>query len=422
MKRSLYWYPIDNAGKIFPAVSKHNRSSVFRLSFYIKDIVDPIILEKAVNEVLPRIEPFAVQLKSGLFWYYLSVNHKPFRVKEEPPIVCKFEPWSTNNGYLFQVYYYKNKITLETFHSLSDGTGAMEFLKSIVFRYLQLQGHSLEHEGLILSQAPFTQNEVLDSFLYSYDKNNKKKLKEEPAYHMKGETFKDDFSLCIRVKVPTKQLLDYTRKLQVTIGEYVTALLAYSIYMRDLGCRTSKKPIKIFVPVNLRKFFPSTTLRNFSLYIKATYHGTKPWDFPSLLESTKEQFKAQLQKDDLHGRINSNVSIEKNLLVRMLPLFIKNIAFRCGYYYLAENINTCAISNLGNITLPTDMKPLIKDVEFSIGGTSMAIASIHDHTNIMLNSMGKDLSVFQYFIQALSEAGMDVVIDTNYKEGLDEIL
>jgi len=422
MKRSLYWYPIDNAGKIFPAVSRYSRSSVFRLSYYINELIDPNLLNKAVNEVLPRLEPFSVQLKSGLFWHYLSVNHKPFQVKEESSVVCKFEPWSTNNGYLFQVFYFKNKITLETFHSLSDGTGAMEFLKSIVFRYLQLKGHSMDHEGKILSQAPFTQNEVVDSFLYSYDKSNKKKLKEEPAYHMKGETFKDNFSLCIRVKVPTDQLLNHTRNLQVTIGEYVTALLAYSIYIRDVGCHTSKKPIKIFVPVNLRKFFPSTTLRNFSLYIKATYPGNQHWDFSSLLNSTKEQFMQQLQKDDLHGRINSNVGIEKNIFVKILPLFIKNLAFQCGYYYLAENINTCAISNLGNVQLPKDMKPLIKDVEFSIGGTSIAIVSIHNHTNIMLNSKTKDLSVYQHFIQALSEAGMEVVIDTNYEEGLDEIL
>ena len=210
MKRNLYWYPVDNAGKIFPAVSKDSRSSVFRLSLYLSEIIDPTLLEQAVNDVLPRFEPFAVELKSGLFWYYFSVNKKRATVKKEDPIVTKFIPWAKNNGYLFQVFYYENKITLETFHSLSDGTGAMEFLKSITFRYLTLLGHTLDHEGKILSCVPSESSESLDMFTHSYDHSKKKNMKEEPAYHLSGEKFKDHFNLCIRAQVKTEELLALT--------------------------------------------------------------------------------------------------------------------------------------------------------------------------------------------------------------------
>ena len=110
MKKNTYWYKVDNAGKIFPAVSSEFRSSVFRLTFYLNEIIDPKLLSQAVNEILPRFEPFAVELKKGFFWYYLNRNHKPFIVKEEPAIMCKYVPWAQNNGYLLNVYYYKNKI------------------------------------------------------------------------------------------------------------------------------------------------------------------------------------------------------------------------------------------------------------------------------------------------------------------------
>lgn len=422
MKKKQYWYSLDNAAKVFPAVSSAKRASVFRLSFYLNESVDPLILEQAVNEVLPRFETFAVTLKSGLFWYYIAANKRHFKVKEESPIFCKFVPWAENNGYLFSVYYYENKITLETFHSLSDGTGAMEFLKSITYTYYKLRGFTLDHEGIIISQSPYSMEETSDMFVNSYDLSNKMKLKEEPAYHITGEKFSKNFTLAVRMKASTDQLLELTRNNQATIGEYVAALMAYSIYTQIPDKNKLKRPIKMFIPVNLRKYFKSKTLRNFSLYIKVTFSPKIAWDFESMLSETKKQFKEQLNKEDLHARMNSNVGIEKNPLVRLLPLPIKNLGFKLGYYFLAENINTFSISNLGNVKLPNAMNELIQDIDFSIGGTNMGIASVHGHTNLLLNTQFKDISIIQTFIKHLTDAGLDLQIDTNYREGLDEIL
>ncbi len=422
MKRKNYWYPLDNAGKIFPAVSKDSRSSVFRLSFYLNEIVDPKRLEDAVNDVLPRFETFAVELKNGLFWNYLSKNNRRVQVQEESPIIGKYVPAATNHGYLFTVYYYKNKITLETFHSLSDGTGAMEFLKSITFRYYQLGGLELDAEGIIKGSLPFDKNETIDMFCDSYDKTKKKQLKEEPAFHFSGERFAEHYSMIVRAKLPTQELLDLVRKHDATLGEYVTALVAYCIYTSQPQCRKTKKPIKIFVPVNLRRFFPSNTLRNFSLYIKATFAGREHWTFEQMLKATKQQFKLQLTKEDLHSRINSNVGIEKNYAIKIIPLMFKNIAFQLSYYYLAENINTYAISNLGKVELPTQMMNLINDIEFSLGSTSMAITSVHGFTNISLNTEFKDLTMIHAFLQHFTKEGLSIQIDTNYREGFDEIL
>lgn len=422
MKRSVYWYKVDNAGKIFPAVSKDSRSSVFRLSFYLKEEIIPELLEQAVNETLPRFESFAVQLKAGVFWYYLAANTRPAKVEEELPVICRFFHWAKNNGYLFKVYYFKNKITLETFHSLSDGTGAMEFLKSITQNYLKLRGHEFSYSGKIKNELPSSPREAVDMFVSQYDKNNKMSLSEELAYHVTGEKFADYFTLCVNAKVPTEQLLAHTRKLGVTVGVYITAVLAYSIYTQRPDCRSTKRPIKIFVPTNLRRFFPSDTLRNFSLYIKATFDGREDWTFERMLGEAKKQFDAQLVKEELHARINSNVWIEKNMGIRLLPLFIKNIAFKIGYKRLADDISTCYISNLGNIALPEDMKDLIEDVEFAIGGFGIAVTSIHGHTNIMLNTNFKDTSILQYFVNHLIQDGLPVTVDTNYQEGIDALL
>jgi NRPS condensation-like uncharacterized protein len=154
LKKKKYWYKLDNAGKIFPAVSKDDRSNVFRLSFYLNETIDPIILEEAVNKILPRFESLAVQLKNGLFWNYFASNERQLQVEIEPAQICKYFKPDHNHGYLFKVYYLKNKITLETFHAISDGTGALHLLKSIVYQYFKLRGFKINHEGKILSEKP----------------------------------------------------------------------------------------------------------------------------------------------------------------------------------------------------------------------------------------------------------------------------
>lgn len=426
MRKSKYWYKLDNAAKIFPAVSQDERSNVFRLSFYLDEIVDPDILEQAVNEILPRFETFSVTLKNGLFWNYFASNHRPFVVEPEVAQICKYFKPIQNNGYLFKVYYLDNKITLETFHALSDGTGALQFLKSITFTYFRLRGFDLSSEGKILSEKPYSKKESEDNFVSNYDKNNKLNLKEDKAYHITGESFSRHWVFLLKIKFDTTSFISMIKaKYQVTLTQYITALFAYSIYSESLDFVGKKKPIKALIPVNLRPYFDSVTLRNFSLYIKASYDANKPkWTFEEMLEVTKTQFKEQLDKDILHGRISALVGFEKNFLIRILPLALKTIAFKIGYNILGESISTVSFSNLGIVDLPDSLKSKVLDADFVNAGYGIAMTgiSLHGKTNILLATPLKDLSIMSFFVQHLVNEGIDVTLDTNYREGYDEIL
>jgi|SRR5690554_1724903 hypothetical protein len=425
IKKTTYWHKLDNAAKIFPAVSNHNRSNVFRLSFYLDEEIDVDFLEHAVKLSLDRFQTFAVQLKSGLFWNYFAENKKPFKVEKEPPQICKYFKFAQNNDYLFKVYYLNNKVSLETFHSITDGTGAIIFLKTIVFKYYTLKGYTLEHENKILGELPYSNRESVDAFVRNYDSNNKKQLKEVKAYHLKGEKFKDDWNLLIKLQVPSDQFLNMCReKYKVSVTQYITALIAYAYYQEGTNAKGNKNPIKMLVPVNLRPYFDEITLRNFALYIKATYDLQHDWTFEEMLEFTKNEFFEQLTKEQLQQRLSALVGIEKNIFVRILPLFLKTIAFKIGYKQLAESISTMSLSNLGNVDLPTDLKLRIKDVDFITAGKDIncSICSVHNHININLISELKDISTIRYVVNHLRSEGIDLVIDTNYQEGYDEIL
>jgi NRPS condensation-like uncharacterized protein len=426
LKKKKYWYKLDNAGKIFPAVSKDSRSNVFRLSFYLDDLVNPEILEEAVNKILPRFETFAVQLKNGLFWNYFAANERRLIVEPENAILCQYFKAHKNNGYLFKVYYLQNKITLETFHAITDGFGALNFLKSIVYQYYKLNGIKIDHEGKILSELPYSKKESEDNFISNYSKSKVKNLQEEKAYHLSGENFNNHWTMLVKVKLNSKEFIQMVKtKYQCTVTQYITAVLACAIFKETNDFIGNKKPLKIFVPVNLRPYFGSTTLRNFSLYIKATYEPTvTDLSFGKILEITKEQFTDQLDKDKLQQRISSLVHFEKNVFIRVLPLVLKTIAFKVGYKILGESISSCSISNLGVVDLPADMKSRIKDVDFvNTGyGHTMTVISVGEHTNILMNSPFKDLSIINHVISLLVKDGQQVTIDTNYKEGYDEIL
>ena len=418
MKNRNYWLKIDNAGKIFPAVSNSNNSSTFRLSFYLNEEVDKLLLEEAVNNVLPRFDSFNVKIKNGLFWNYLVANNRHFVVEEENSIIGEYK-LKSKTGYCFRVLYYQKRITLETFHSISDGTGALEFLKSIVYQYLKLKNIEFSSEDKIYSEKVVRPIEKMDAFTYSYDKKNKLPLKEEKAFFLTGETYPNNFNLFVKATMDTTRFKELCRSKNATATEYVAALFVYSIYKNKPESFNSKKPIKIFIPVNLRKYFKLETLRNFSLYIKVTVHTYhKHLTFDDILEITKNDFKEQLNKETLERRINANVFFEKNLAIRLLPLFLKNIAFKIAYKVVNSNVSTVGISNLGVVDLPSGMYEHVTNADFSNTSDSIAITmiTVKDKLNLMFTTRLRDKSVIYSMINSLKKEGIDLLLQMNSED------
>ena len=417
MSKRNHRLKIDNAGKIFPAVSNDSRSSTFRLSMYINENVDKELLEKVVNNLLPRFDTFNVILKRGLFWNHLATNNNHFKVEEETSIIGQYK-LKSSSLFCFRVLYFEKRITLETFHSLSDGTGAMEFLKSIVYEYLKEKGYELENEGKIYSERIINPYEYNDAFTLNYDKNNRLSLKEETAYKLKGELYPNNFNRFIKVTVNMNDFMNLVHKNNVSATQYLTALLLYSIYKNDPNAKRSKKPIKIFVPVNLRRFFEVNTLRNFALYIKVSINPLeKEYTFEDILKITIEHFNKQLNKEELLKRINANVYFEKNWLIRIMPLFIKNIGFKIGYFLAGSRVSTSYISNLGKIDAPSSMLNYVSDVDFVNAGENLylTVASIKDRVNLIFSTRLVNSVIIYDFIKTLQKEGLDVVIHSNFQ-------
>ena len=64
--------------------------------------------------------------------------------------------------------------------------------------------------------------------------------------------------------MPVDKILKVARSYKASITEYLNAVLLYSLLEKQKADHVFReKPVKLALPVNLRKFFPSITLRNF---------------------------------------------------------------------------------------------------------------------------------------------------------------
>ena len=214
------------------------------------------------------------------------------------------------------------------------------------------------------------------------------------------------------------EFMNLVHKNNVSATQYLTALLLYSIYKNDPNAKRSKKPIKIFVPVNLRRFFEVNTLRNFALYIKVSINPLeKEYTFKDILNITIDHFNKQLNKEELLKRINANVYFEKNWLIRIMPLFIKNIGFKIGYFLAGSRVSTSYISNLGKIDAPSSMLNYVSDVDFVNAGENLylTVASIKDRVNLIFSTRLVNSVIIYDFIKTLQKEGLDIVVHSNFQ-------
>lgn len=421
------WFRLDNSGKIFPEVSSHRETNVFRVAVSLTEEIDKDLLQLAVDAILSRYPMFKVKLKKGLFWSYFDYNAKPFYVEELKHYVCGEINPKKNNGYLFRVMYRNKDIIIEMFHSLADGAGSIMLLKALTYEYLVLTGKDIKPDNLIPTryQRP-SKEEYEDANQKFYDRKNRKHIPEKRAYRIKGTPLSEDLTGIISGTMSTKKMLELAREKKLTITEYFAALMMYTIYVTQIQYRghikSNQAPVKIFVPVNLRKHFPSNTLRNFSNFVKAKKVMTQDdITFEELIDLVKEQFEKGMTKSELIRKMSENVAFEKNVFLRFTPYFLKKYALKIGYNMLGMKLNTMSLTNIGKIDFPESMDPFINDVTAGVysgkfNTLNCSIISYKDRLKISFTRSIVETTIEREFFRHFTNLGFDVEIESNYVE------
>ncbi len=418
-RRNLKWDKLDNTAHLFPVIAGEQMSNVYRISVTLKEEIQQEILQEALNIVLPKFDLFNVRLRRGIFWYYFEENVKkaPKVIKEET-YPCRYIVQNKNRSYLFRVTYYNRRINLEVFHVLTDGMGAINFLKELTYQYLRLAHPELNRQvgGDSLSSETSLNRE--DSFLKNYKQSHKKGYKTERAYLLKGEKYKSPEFGVIHGYLNLPQLKAVCKEKGVSINVYLVAVFVWSVYQEYLHGMPNKKPIRVAVPVNLRPFFHSVTTKNFFTMVSAEFLAEKNiYTFEEVLEIIKESLKQQINKEHLEELFSYNVSNEKMLIARAVPLVFKNIAMR-SVYTSAALANTTTITNIGNIMLQEEYEPYVEQFHAFLAmskGQNLkgTICSYKDTLVFTFSFVLKDTSVQKAFFRKIASDGIEVAIESN---------
>ncbi len=410
------WSRLDNAAKIFPSTSEKTDTRVFRFACELYNDINPSLLQAAVDEAVKVFPDYLCIMKKGLFWYYLEqTDTKPVVCAEDKP-VCYSMYENSHENLLFEVSYYKSRINLEIYHVLSDGTGAVLFLKSIICNYIALcNPDGFKDKTPDFDTGQSVSKKSADGFRKYYTKPEKAyKPRQKKAYRLKGFKVDDNILNATEVVMPVKAAVDAAHKYKTTLTVFLTAVFIDSIH-KEMSVSDEKFPLVTMVPVNLRNFFPSDTTKNFFGMISVIYDFSScDGSFEDIIMSVSRQFAEQLTKEKLSIRMNRLAALEHNPFIKIAPLPIKNLALK-----IARNITlrheTVVISNVGKIIVPEEFEPYIR--HFSVFASTLklqlCICSYMDKLSLGFTSAFENTAVQQNFIRFLTALGIEASVRCN---------
>ena len=417
MQKQNNWRRLDNSAKIFPIASSKKYSSVFRLSAVLKEKINPNLLKQAVNIALDNMASFRVKLKKGAFWYYFEENNKEVIIEQERDYPCKYIDPNTNNDYLFKVTYWDQKINLDIFHSLTDGNSGIIFLREIVYTYIEL-AHKADFSTKLRTERKISNN-TEDDYLKNYDKKSKNKGGSKRAFALKGKKLPLASIGVIHVNINLEQLKTKAKEKNVTITQYLTAVIIYSIYNSNYQKYNGKKPIKVCIPVDLRKYFKSETVSNFFSYIivEANMDLKMLQSFDGLLKFVKQEFERLLTKEEISRTMSANVKLGNNWFIKSIPLFFKLAIVKLSYIEIRKHTTT-TFSNIGRVGIIGEYKKYIDKFLMLIAPETVekikcSACSFENNLVFTFTSVLESTSVEQAFCQKLKEEGIDIYIEGN---------
>ena len=410
------WSCLDNAAKIFPSNSRKRDTKVFRFVCELHEPVNAQILQEALDQTMEVFPGYQSILKRGLFWYYLETcSIKPVvRMESRSPCGPLYDKNAKN--LLFDVTYYRNRINVEVYHALSDGTGVLQFLRVLVYHYLTRAHADIFGENPPLMDYDASIEEKMDdSFQRYYSRAKKSGIgKRRRAYRLKGAKVPEHRIKVIEGVFPVKQMLALAHEYHTTLTVLVAAVFLRSIH-GEMAVRAKKRPVVLTVPVNLRNFFDSESARNFFSTINVGYNFEKnSSELPDVIREVNRSFQEQLTPENMEGRLNLLASFEHNVLARVAPLVLKDVVLRIAHDVSAME-NTGALSNIGKIDMPSEFDPYIRlfDVFVSTNKLQICMCSFRDNLTVSFTSPFVSSAIQKRFFRTFTDLGIPVEIATN---------
>ena len=415
------WFKLDNAAKIFPGQNSAKWSNIFRLSVTLDEKIDPDLLEKALEQTIVRFPFFDVRMRRGLFWYYLEKNkHTAPPVLPDIKNPCYRVRWHENKGFLFRVYYYENKISVDFFHSLTDGFGSSRFVSTLAAAYLRLTGVDIPVGAAVLDVCHTASDaEMEDAFRRYGTSKGKPRRREGYVYHAKGTKMPAHMLNITTGFLSVQAVAEKAKQQGVTVTELIAAVLLDVLYHKQQGENRKHKAISVQIPVNLRKAFPCETLRNFTMcYDVRIDPRLGEYSFEEILRQVSLYLRFINTPKELNAMMTANLKLEKNWLLRAMPLMIKKFGIAISFIFTGERRTSILFTNLGIVDIPVEMCKHTQRFIFMPGpgklnGTRIGAVSYMDTMALTFANIYKESDIEREFFTHLVKMGIPVKIESN---------
>lgn len=419
----LRWMRLDNAAKIYPAALNRNWSNVFRLSATMHEPVNCEILQSALDVTARRFPSMSVRLCTGAFWYYLEeISSAPTVGKDYCYPLRRMGRRETRRCAI-RINVYGCRIALEIFHSVTDGTGGMIFLKSLLAEYIeQRYGISVPNVCGVLDRREMPREEELEDSFLKYSGDVSIPRDDTDAYAIRGKREQGSLLhlVCCNFRVDEVRALAKRYGVSVTVlfcAMMMQALLA--LQERQVESIRHRKPVRILIPVNLRNLFESRTLRNFALYaIPEVNPRMGEYTFEEICRAVTYQMGMELTAKRMSAHFTTNVNDEKMMIVKIMPLFIKNLVMKSVFWAVGERTSCLSMSNLGAVQLPDEMKPYVTRFDFILSPPSSrpyncSLISYGDTLRLNFVRYMRDPVLESEFYRVVRSHGLHMQVESN---------
>ena len=245
--------------------------------------------------------------------------------------------------------------------------------------------------------------------------------REEASYRLHGTRDEQGFKTLTCGVVDTQTLLDTAHRYHVTVTALLAAVMAESIIamQNTERPRRRQRPVKITIPVDLRRLYGSRTMRNFSLVLNI---GADPrygdYTLEELCKTIYHQLCAYATPQNMAGMIAANVQPQQAVALRLAPAALKNLVMDAVYRQSGESGGSLNISNITSLPLPDAMQKYIERMEFIIGPqrsypNNCSVMSYGGKTYINMIRSIRESELERRFFSRLVELGIAVEIESN---------
>lgn len=364
-KTTFHRFPIDNSAILYLALIRKDHTNTYRFTMKLKEAVCPETLQTAVDHIYRRFPTIIAGFQFGFFRSYQVPVTVPPRVQPDPGCLITMSKEEIRRC-AFRVYYQDTTIIMEAFHALTDGYGAIACFTTLVAEYLRLKHgvHIPVCETLVDPEQSPCLRELEDAYL-QYEEGEPLHLPSRYAYQLPGGNSMRDAIYTHTVRIPASRILEASRIHGVSITALIgTAMAAAIMEVQNRTPSGSAKPVRIMVPVDLRRMFPSRTFRNFILYVLPTLEPKDSHNALSQrLRSFADQVQSQLDPNRLASIMAYNVRTQRSRFFQLIPLSLKLIFMRLAYRYFGESNSSITMTNLGNVRFPEQMQPFVEGIE-----------------------------------------------------------